>query len=101
MNSSYWLYSFALENSSVRAQLREFLSNKKIETRPVFPLISDMPGYLSCRRETSLSADLSGRGVSIPSWPSMSISDQCYVIDSVRMFFGLKNPSTNKSYGHI
>lgn len=67
---SYWMFSI-LVNVNLRDELRQHLSNKGIETRPVFYPVHTMPMYSSGYRRLPIAEELSWRGVNLPSYPSL------------------------------
>ena len=72
-----WLYTVlvprGINRDSVMANLA---SNHGIETRPAFPLVSEMPPYVQCPSfPLPVSSDVAARGISLPTHCKMSTGD--------------------------
>lgn len=76
VKNSYWIVNVLVENSGRRDIIREKLKVEGVETRPVFYLVSAMPMYCTLTTEEfKVAADISSRGISLPSWPGLSNED--------------------------
>jgi len=76
---SYWMITMLVKDGSLREGLREFLADKGIETRPIFPPIHIMPMHGGKLEEFPVAADLSARGFNLPSWPGLEDDDVAYI----------------------
>ncbi len=74
IENSYWMFSFLLQNNINREDVMKTLLELGIETRPVFYPLHKMPPYKRFKRSSSLknSINISKRGLSLPSSPSLS-----------------------------
>jgi perosamine synthetase len=80
---SYWMVSILVPNASQRDPLRDALRAQGIETRPVFFPVHTMPVYSSPPQRLSVAENLSGRGISLPSYPGLdeeSVEEICAAI---------------------
>lgn len=83
---SWWMYSVLLETQQLRDDLRNFLKAAGIETRPLFPPIHRLPPYH--RGEVfPVAENLSGRGVTLPSYPELREEEIAMISGKVKEFF--------------
>lgn len=88
---SYWMCSILAESTEVRMQLRDYLSQCGIETRPLFYPAHTMP---HCFQDGfyPVAQSLSERGINLPSWPGLSNESTLFICSSIKNFFQtLKN----------
>ncbi len=83
MRSSYWLASLLLPDGVDRDTVMKLMAEDGVETRPVFFCASDMPMYAD-GTVYPVSAALSRRGISLPSFPDITDEEQATVIRSLR-----------------
>ena len=83
---SWWMYSVLLETEHLRNDLWEFLKAAKIETRPLFPPIHRLPPY-NRGAVFPIAENLSGRGVTLPSYPELSEDDVAMISEKIGNFF--------------
>ena len=83
---SWWMYSVLLETEHLRNDLRDFLKAAKIETRPLFPPIHRLPPY-NRGAVFPVAENLSGRGVTLPSYPELSEDDVAMISEKIGNFF--------------
>ncbi|EPE97106.1 DegT/DnrJ/EryC1/StrS family aminotransferase [Rhizobium grahamii] len=85
---SYWMCSLILDQAEVRDPLRSHLNERKIETRPFFPMAHRMP---HCRTDQVLpiGENLSVRGINLPSYPGLTDEQLNHICGSVCEFFNL------------
>ena len=67
--NTYWMYSILVENVKLRNELREFLANAGIETRPTFYPVHTMPMFAQKYHKFPVAEDIAIRGINLPSWP--------------------------------
>ena len=81
-----WMSSFTLdENSKVsRDQLISELKNRGIDSRPVFPAISQYPIWGYSPDIQKVAKSIGDNGINLPSGVSLSRSSVNYVINSIR-----------------
>ena len=84
VESSEWLVSVLLPGSADRDKVMEEMSKQGVETRPVFHCAHQMPMYdEGDRPDLFVSEDISRRGISLPSFPSLTKSEIERVVDSL------------------
>lgn len=83
---SWWMYSVLLETERLRDDLRDSLKAAGIETRPLFPPIHRLPPYN--RGEVfPVAENLSGRGVTLPSYPELREEEVAMISEKIKEFF--------------
>jgi perosamine synthetase len=75
---SYWMFTILVESEKVRSDLRKFLSENGIETRPTFHPVHTMPMYDTGQR-FEVAEDLGRRGINLPSYPELTKNDVDYI----------------------
>lgn len=84
IRSNYWFYALYLEENYPlgRNELIEYLSTKKVQTRPIWGLISDQKPYLDSQKfEITLAKDYLTKVVNIPCSSSLTRDAVAYVVD--------------------
>jgi perosamine synthetase len=84
---SYWMVCILVEKPEQRDYFREHLSLAGIETRPIFYPVHTMPMYSNRYRRYPIAESLAWRGVSLPSWPSITDDEFSIIISSIICFF--------------
>jgi perosamine synthetase len=74
VESSQWLVSILLPKGTDRDQVMESMQKRGVETRPVFYCAHEMPMY-NRQQHFPVSQDISARGLSLPSYPTLSGKD--------------------------
>jgi perosamine synthetase len=87
--NSYWMVSITVENELIRDGLRKTLFQNGIETRPFFYPASKMPVFTSSKINPE-SSSLSKKGISLPSFPTLSSDDFKYIIKIISYYFDNK-----------
>ena len=87
---TYWMCSILCENSKVRDDLREYLKENGIETRPTFYPIYTMPIYSSRYEKHKVAEDIALRGMNLPSYPALNEEDIKFICKTVKEFYGEK-----------
>jgi perosamine synthetase len=85
--NSYWMVSILVDDAQDRTPLREALREGGIETRPVFVPVHEMPMYRIDNPSFPVAANLSARGMNLPSYPALERSDVAEIAGVVRRFF--------------
>jgi perosamine synthetase len=81
---SYWMNSVIFEcNQEQRDQLRNYLGEKGIDTRPLFYPIHTMPMYSHKYQSHKISEDISRRGFNIPSYPDLEEHQLEYICETI------------------
>lgn len=83
-----WLYTVVLPTQDQRDHVAAHLAAQQIETRPVFVPIHRQPMYEQPDEDFPVSSDIADRGLSLPTYPSMSREDIDWVATSVNACFG-------------
>ncbi len=82
--SSDWLVSLLLPRSVDRDRVMSHMAELSVETRPVFYCAHHMPMYRS-NEKLPIAEEISERGISLPSFPSLTEDDQIRVANSLIM----------------
>ncbi len=85
--SSYWMICFLLEKDSQRDNLRNYLKEKGIETRPIFYPIHLMPIYKGKKGDFQNAENIAFRGVNLPSYPDLTKKELDYICSNIISFF--------------
>ena len=85
---SFWMCSIQTASSAEREDLRAHLRRVGIDTRPFFPLVHTMPMYEPWAAPPYPGAEsVSGRGLNLPSAPTLSPVDRRRVVDAIGEFY--------------
>lgn len=84
----HWMYSVVIdERKAQRGEVIDILSQKGIETRPVFYPIPIMPPYKKyARGDYPISRYVANRGINLPSHPGLTEEELEYICDCVERF---------------
>ena len=83
---SYWMVSFLCQSKGKRDLLRKFLKEKNIETRPHFYPAHLLPPYNKGEKFKN-AEEISDRGITLPSFPSLKREELNYIVRSIISFF--------------
>lgn len=86
---SYWMTSILTEDQRDRDDLRNFLRNEGIETRPVFYPVHAMAPY-NINEHFPGAEYISQRGINLPSWPALSDHSLQYICEKIEEFYAKK-----------
>jgi perosamine synthetase len=75
VKSSEWLVSLLLPRGVDRDKIMKRMALDGIETRPVFYCAHHMPPHHRPGLRFPISEDIAARGISLPSYPMLSVSD--------------------------
>ena len=84
---SYWMCSVALNDSSKRDPLRDYLKMLGVETRPVFYPSHVLP-HCQVNEDFPVAQSLSARGINLPSYPNLEEAQVQYICQEIRNFLG-------------
>ena len=85
--NSYWMCSALIPHADQRDELRRFLGQSGIETRPLFHPVHKMPMYANGETdEYPVAAFISARGINLPSYPDLSDADVQFIANQVIKF---------------
>ncbi len=79
---TYWMVTILVESDEKRMELRSYLRDHGIETRPAFHPVHKMPMY-DHQEIFPVAEDLALRGINLPSYPGLSAQDVqeiCHII---------------------
>ncbi len=93
---SYWMVTIMVDDPADRGPLRDTLRESGIETRPVFVPMNELPIYREPDGLYPVAADLSSRGINLPSYPDLERTDVFEICGVVRSFF---SNASKVSYG--
>lgn len=89
--NTYWMCTLVLkDNIESREQLRKYLLNQGIETRPTFYPVHTMPMYSQKYQKLPISEQIGWSGVNLPSYPDLSEEEVMFVCDCINHFFDMK-----------
>jgi len=81
---SYWMYSVLVPKARYRDQIREYLKDTGIETRPTFYPVHTMPMYSSRYEKHPVAEDIGWRGINLPSYSDLQKEDVKFVCENLR-----------------
>lgn len=84
---TYWMCSVLVPQTNDREKLREYLTLKGIETRPLFYPIHTMPMYAGKYQKHAVAEDLGWRGINLPSYPGLSNEQLEIITGAIKEFF--------------
>lgn len=84
---TYWMYTVLALNSATRHELREFLKQKQIETRPAFHPVHTMPMYNENFQQFKVAEDIGWRGINLPSYPDLTEEDIIEICSAIKSFY--------------
>lgn len=84
---SYWMCSILVEYPSQRDELRAFLAEKGIETRPLFYPVHTMPMYSDKYQKHPVAEYIGWRGINLPSYPGLTDSELEFIIESIGGYY--------------
>jgi len=84
---SYWMCLILVEKPKLRDELREYLKNAGIETRPTFYPIHTMPVYADNFIKHPIAEDIASRGINLPSYPALKKEDVKFICEKIGEFY--------------
>lgn len=84
---TYWMFSILVKDSETRTNLRNFLKENEIETRPTFYPIHTMPIYNSKYEKHEIAENIALRGINLPSYPALTEEDVKYICKKIKEFY--------------
>lgn len=85
---TYWMNSILVNSIDERENLRIFLKDNGIETRPTFYPLHTMPIYSNKYECHSVAENIALRGINLPSYPELSEDDILYICRKIGSFYG-------------
>ncbi|POT31283.1 DegT/DnrJ/EryC1/StrS family aminotransferase [Citrobacter braakii] len=87
---TYWMVSILTRTAEEREELRNYLSENSIETRPLFYPVHTMPMYSGKYQKHPVAEDLGWRGMNLPSYPGMTDEQVIYICNKIKCFYNEK-----------
>ena len=84
---SYWMVTVLANSSEIREELREYMKEHGVETRPTFYPIHTMPMYSMKYQMLRNSEDIGWRGMNLPSYPDLKEDDVKVICDLVKKYY--------------
>lgn len=84
---TYWMFSVLVEKVDDRDELRNYLRQNDIETRPTFYPIHTMPMYAEKYQRFPIAEYIGWRGINLPSWPGLSDENIVYIGKTIKNYF--------------
>ena len=84
---SHWMVSFLTKSEEERKELREYLKQNGVETRPTFPCIHQMPAYNQRYLRLPIAEEISSRGINLPSYPALEKEDVQNICQVIKEFY--------------
>jgi perosamine synthetase len=87
---SPWLMTATIPGSdrTARDAVMSAMTQSGVETRPIFVPMTHLPHLPSANRPTPVSEDLSDRGISLPTYPELSLDQVDEICDKLRSAIG-------------
>lgn len=89
---SYWMFSILTDTPKNRQELRAYLRDKGIETRPTFYPVHTMPMFSKKFQNLPVAEYLGWCGINLPSYPGLSVENIKFISQTIREFFQLSHP---------
>ncbi len=84
---TFWMYSILTQTPSLRDDLRDYLKEHSIETRPTFYPVHTMPMFSQKFQKLAVAESLGWRGINLPSWPGLSNEQLEEITGCIKDFF--------------
>ncbi len=85
---TYWMICILVAQTEIRDNLRNYLLENGIETRPTFYPIHSMPMYAHNYYRLPVAEDISWRGINLPSYPDLSENNIIEICQLIGRFYG-------------
>jgi perosamine synthetase len=86
---SYWMFTILVASEKEKTELRAYLAENGIETRPAFHPVHTMPMYID-GNTYPVAEDLGKRGINLPSYPDLSNNDIRFITSKISAFYNGK-----------
>ena len=83
---SYWMCSILLDDMKQREPLRNYLKERGVDTRPLFPPVHTMPHSQDDGQFVNAEY-LGSRGINLPSYPGLESDDLEYIVGVIKAYF--------------
>jgi perosamine synthetase len=86
---SYWMFTILTASEKEKKDLRDYLAENGIETRPAFHPVHTMPMYID-KKTYPVAEDLGKRGINLPSYPDLTNDDIEFITTKISAFYDKK-----------
>lgn len=86
---SFWMFTILASSEKEKSELRAFLAEYGIETRPAFHPVHTMPMYID-KKTYPVAEDLGKRGINLPSYPDLTNDDIKFITSIISTFCNAK-----------
>jgi len=83
---SYWTFTILAASEKEKNELRAYLAENGIETRPAFHPVHTMPMYID-KKPYPVAEDLGKRGINLPSYPDLSNDDIRFITSKISAYY--------------
>lgn len=83
---TYWMYSILTESNEEQVELRNFLRDNGVETRPAFHPVHTMPMYSNNYSQFKVAESLGWRGINLPSYPDLTRENVEEICNLIRTY---------------
>jgi len=84
---TWWMCSILVKDENEREELRSYLKEQGIETRPTFYPIHTMPVYAQKYERHAVAENIALRGINLPSYPALEEKDVDYICAKIGDFY--------------
>ena len=85
--SIYWMSSIYIKKNNLRNNLISFLLKNRIDSRPVFPAISQYPIWLKKHKTSPIAKNIGNNSINLPSGVTLNENQIKYIADTINRFF--------------
>jgi len=82
---SYWMFTILAASEKKKKELRDYLAENGIETRPAFHPVHTMPMYID-GNSYPVAEDLGKRGINLPSYPDLTNEDIRFITSKIAAY---------------
>jgi perosamine synthetase len=86
---TYWMFTIVVENPQVRDELRNYLRDKGVETRPSFYPVHTMPMFSLKYQKHPFAEKIGWCGINLPSFPSLEENEVMDICSHIKNFYKL------------
>ncbi len=84
---TYWMVSITCDRIEDRDDLRNYLKEKGIETRPTFYPVHTMPMYSEKYQKLPIAEKLGWSGINLPSYPGLKNEEVEFICKEIKNYF--------------
>jgi perosamine synthetase len=83
IGSAHWLFSLLVPENCDRDGVMRYMSDRGIETRPVFPTIASQWPYAE-NSQMTIAHDIAARGISLPTHVNLEVGDTVFIASTFK-----------------